>query len=404
MHVTFVGANPRERARPLLDHVLENGVDQIAIACAFLTGGGVELLKRHARRLRQADSFVVVAWEWPTDLAAVQDLDSFASGNVYVHLGVQTPVEKYVGPGLMHSKIFFARTGDNCWLWTGSHNLTANAAQGVNCEAAILLEGTVDERPFQLALAHLNQCKHEAVLFDPYNPPPEQPAQQTLVIHAECHVSLSAPPWYVHLRPATSDYDRAMRPPGSVWLYLYRPGSLQPRAPRPAPFAAYAGTLTALNFTQHHPQRGIPADWTGADFVIEQTAGVPRLKEPTPNSRTPTQGVFRVDSEETPTVVWLTENPKPRRERVVGETRVESVDSDFRQYFTPRSLTGGKLIHREYRELRTVYRVARKEIGDVDAESLVPRLPQTNNASIEVRELGNKDDKFAFIYRAKFRL
>ena len=30
----------------------------------------------------------------------------------------------------------------------------------------------------------------------------------------------------------------------------------------------------------------------------------------------------------------------------------------------------------------------------------MPRLPQSTNASIEVKELGNKDDKFTFIYRA----
>ena len=41
----------------------------------------------------------------------------------------------------MHSKVFFARAGEQCRLWTGSHNLTASAMQGVNCEAAVLVEG-----------------------------------------------------------------------------------------------------------------------------------------------------------------------------------------------------------------------------------------------------------------------
>ena len=27
-------------------------------------------------------------------------------------------------------------------MWTGSHNLTASAVQGVNCESAVVLEGT----------------------------------------------------------------------------------------------------------------------------------------------------------------------------------------------------------------------------------------------------------------------
>jgi hypothetical protein len=42
----------------------------------------------------------------------------------------------------MHSKVFFAKNGQRCQLWAGSHNLTASASQGVNCEAAVLLDGT----------------------------------------------------------------------------------------------------------------------------------------------------------------------------------------------------------------------------------------------------------------------
>jgi len=38
--------------------------------------------------------------------------------------------------------------------------------------------------------------------------------QETLVIHAECSTILKSLPWYIHLRPATTDYDRAMRLPG----------------------------------------------------------------------------------------------------------------------------------------------------------------------------------------------
>src|SRR5882757_4278605 len=106
MKVRFIGANPRERARPILDSILAQGVDQVAIACAFLTGGGVELLRRHAHRLKLRDSFVVVAWDPPTNLEAVTELHTLAPGNVYVHLGVETPEEKKVGPGLMHSKVF----------------------------------------------------------------------------------------------------------------------------------------------------------------------------------------------------------------------------------------------------------------------------------------------------------
>jgi hypothetical protein len=209
MNVRFIAPNPREPARPLLDDILNQGTDQIAVVCPFLTPGGVEVLRRHAQRLQLSQSFVVIAWQEPTSLDALNELHQLIPGNLYLHLGVKTPVERGVGPGLMHSKIFFARNGQRCWLWTGSHNLTASAALGVNREAAVVLEGAADERPFQDALDHINRCKQEAVLFDPRDPPPPIGGEQTLVIHAESNVSLKSCPWFVHLRAATTDYDKS---------------------------------------------------------------------------------------------------------------------------------------------------------------------------------------------------
>lgn len=403
MKVKFIAPNPRERARPVLDEVLRNGTDQIAIACAFLTGGGAEVLKRHADRLRLPNSFVVVAWEPPTSLDALNELHALFPGNLYLHLGVKTPVEKGVGRGLMHSKVFLSSSGNQRWLWTGSHNLTASAALGVNCEAAVVLEGTANEQPFKDALAHLSRIKSEAIVFDPRNPPPPQGGEQTLIIHAECDVGLNPCPWFVHLRAPTTDYDKALRPPGAVWLYLYAPGALQPGRPRPPAKAAFSGRLTALNFTQYHPRdTGIPAAWSEADYVIEQTAGVFHLSEPTPHTNTPTQGVFRVEQQEDPATVWLTESPSPKWERVVGEERTESIEPEFRKFFTPQSLKGNNLVRREYRDMKPVYRVPRKEVGDLDAPALIERASLPEDTQVHFEELKKTEDKFVFIYRARY--
>jgi hypothetical protein len=403
MNVRFISPDARQRAKPILDALLESGTEQIAIACAFLSAGGVELLKRHAGRLRLPDSFVVVAWESATALAALNDLYTLIPGKLYLHLGSLTPVERQVGPGLMHSKIFFAKAGRECRLWTGSHNLTASATQGVNREAAILLEGTADEQVFADALKHLNQCRAEAILFDPLQPPPLLTSQHTLVIHAECDTGLKIFPWYVHLRPDTTEYDAAMRPPAAVWLYLYEPGSLQIGKRRPPATAVYSGTLTALNFTERHPRHaGISADWREADYVIEIEAEVPHLREPTPKTTTPSQGVFRVDGRENPDTVWLTESPAPKIERIVGERRVSDVDPEFRRFFTRPSLSGGKLLHQEYKRVKSVTHLPRKEVGFVDALELQNRLP-LKGAELIIQEDLERDDKFAFIYRAKYR-
>lgn len=404
MNVRFIAPNPRNRARPELDVVLASGTDRLVIACAFLTPGGVETLKRHAARLAQAGSFVVVAWDTPTTLDALNDLHSVMPGNLYVHLGSLTPVEKGVGGGLMHSKVFLAKGGGRCQLWTGSHNLTASAMQGVNCEAAVLIEGYEDERVFQDALTHLNQCRAEAMLFDPLNPPPPLNPEQTLVIHAEVHAVLKNPPWFVHLRPNNTDYDKAMRPPAAVWLYLYPSGSLRIGHSRPPAISAYSGTLTALNFTERHPRhRGISADWQGADYVIELRNGIPCLVESNPNTSTPSQGVFRVESQENEQTVWLTESPQPRLERVVGSQRVSEVDPEFQKFFTKQSLAGQRLLHQEYRTVKTVLRTSRKEVGFLEGQELRTRFAAPEQADLIIDEHFDKKDKFAFIYRAKFR-
>lgn len=406
MNVRFIAANPQTRARPDLDTVLAHGTDQLAIACAFLTPGGVEILRRHATRLTLPDSFAVIAWEHPTSLESLNALHAIMPGKLYVHLGSLTPTERGVGSGFMHSKVFFARAGERCLLWAGSHNLTASAMQGVNCESALLVEGIHGEAVFIDAIKHLNQCRAEAILFDPLKPLPPLTPEQTLVIHAECHTSLTPHPWFIHLRPDSTDYDKAMRPPAAVWLYLYKPGTLQSGKRRPSAVAAYSGTLTALNFTEKHPQyRGISADWNAADFVIELKGGVPCLTEPTPHSSTPSQGIFRVESKELTDTVWLTESPKPVLERVVGDHRISQVDPEFRQFFTKKSLMGGQLLHQQYRSIKTVVRVPRKELGFVEQAEMLTRLDirTSENTALVIDEHLEAEDKFAFIYRAKYR-
>lgn len=405
MEVEFVAANPQEKAIVLLDELLGNGVDQICIACAFLTGGGAKFLERHVQRLKLPDSFLVVSWGKPTDEDAVEKLHELAPGKIYYHLGSQLPSETGVGPGLMHSKVFFARAGEKCWLWTGSHNLTASALQGVNREAAVLLSGTTDERPFQSALQHLRQCRDEAVIFDPANPPPDLHPQQTLVVHAETELNLKPLPWYVHLRPSSIAYDKEMRPPGAAWLYLHKRGVLAADGLRPPASAAYSGTLTALNFTEHHPEQGIPADWTGADYVIEQRGGVFRLVEQEMAFvRTPSQAVIRIDAVEDPSTVWVSEDPRPRRERISSSARFIQTDPEYLQFFSKGSVKDGKLVQRDYAYVGEVARLLRNEVGDIKEEDLRLRMSYAESPILEIAESGSSSKKSSLIYRAKFRL
>lgn len=109
MEVEFVSADPQERAITLLNDILEQGVDQISIACAFLMSGSSMFFERHVERLGLPESFLGVAWGPPTDEESRERLHNMASGHVYYHLGSQLLYENGVDPGLMHSKVFF------CW-------------------------------------------------------------------------------------------------------------------------------------------------------------------------------------------------------------------------------------------------------------------------------------------------
>src|SRR5436309_1868205 len=101
MKVTFHAQDPRRKARPLLDEILEHGTDQVSIACPFLTAGGAKVMDRHAARLGLRNSFLVVVWEEPTThfIPELEQLHHRFPGHLYLHLGSQTPFEKGLGRG-----------------------------------------------------------------------------------------------------------------------------------------------------------------------------------------------------------------------------------------------------------------------------------------------------------------
>jgi len=84
------------------------------------------------------------------------------------------------------------------------------------------------------------------------------------------------------------------------------------------------------------------------------------------------------------------------------EAKHAELDPEFRQFFTDRSLRAGKLVHREYRDMKATYRVLQKDVGQVDSQALVKRPGMPVDTTIEIEESPIKD-KFAFIYRARYR-
>lgn len=194
-----------------------------------------------------------------------------------------------------------------------------------------------------------------------------------------------------------------MRPPAQVWLYLYDPGTLHLGRRRPRPKAAYSGTITALSFTEHHPRyRGVSGNWPAANYVIEPALGVPGLLGPTPHTQTPSQGIFHIQREESPDVVWLNKLPEDTLQPVLGDDYISEVDEDFRRFFTKSSLSREGLVHRPYRELKSSVTLEAKEVSYLQEPDLKARLHLPLSTELRIEDV-KKNDKFAFIYRAKYR-
>ena len=412
MNIEFFADDPRKKARPMLEHILGQGIDQLAIACAFCTGAGIELLLRHTSRLRKAESFVVVAAAPPTDYSALAELHHEIPGNLFVHWGNLSPVEKKAGAALMHSKVFYARAGRECWLWTGSHNLTGNATQGGNCEASVILNGTADEKPFGDAMKHLLACRNQATLYDPNAPPPGSAERvDILAVHAEADPVPANPlPWHTHLCLDSSEFDELLGPPADVRLFLYPKGSLRNGWQSATPSAAFSGSLTGQNLTARNPsarQAGTPAEWSAATFGITESMGI-LLVCPAgpPGPSVTTQVIMHIDAVSDPAESLFSEEPKVKTELVPGEVTMSEVDSDMRRFFQNASLQGSMLVHVPFTGRRQVLNLREGDARTSDLEKIRAEIAPERDIPVEFTPLSEAklEKRHPFIVRAKYRL
>ncbi|PAY20984.1 hypothetical protein CKO51_02745 [Rhodopirellula sp. SM50] len=206
-----------------------------------------------------------------------RDLDELAPRRVFVHFGAQAPREIRAGRPLMHSKVFYARSDEECRVWLGSNNLTVAATQGLNYEAAVRLAGKAYEDPMMDAFYHLMACKEWAIPYRPDMVDDDDDGTErsnTLIVHAEsADRSLSTLPTFVHLCLPTHRHDKELNPGERVVLFIYPVGTLEESAlDLRMCTAVYKVGQTAKNFTADHSiTGGIPAEWREAAYVIEES-------------------------------------------------------------------------------------------------------------------------------------
>ncbi|QDU28937.1 hypothetical protein ETAA8_40430 [Anatilimnocola aggregata] len=368
----------------------------------------------HLPRLQNPGSFVVVSVSPPTDYAGLGELHSHIPNNLFVHWGKLAPKEKAKnGAALMHSKVFYARSGQECWLWTGSHNLTGNATQGGNCEAAVLLHGDADAQPFQDAFAHLVACRDQATLYDPDAPPPgDVERANVLVIHAEADdVNGLTFPLRVHLCLNSADFDSLLAPPADVRLFIYPSHSLQSGWVNANPLIALSGYLTGQNLTGRNPtarRAGTDAAWAAANLNIIESGGVLRVTRPgPPGPDVTTQAVLFIDGRASGRECFFSQKPKAIEVPVLGKEYWTEVDPDMARFFSREHVQGNHLLHIPIIGRDQQISVKGDEVREVDMQKLQQEIGSPERLvqlEFDDEDYSSNAKRHPFILRAKYRL
>jgi hypothetical protein len=306
----------------------------------------------------------------------------------------------------MHSKVYYAEARDECWLWVGSHNLTARAIAGANLEAAILLAGHPLEAPFQAARQHIEQCRQESSLCPIESPPiPDGENVDTVIIHADCDDLPAGPPqWHVLLGLRSAKFDWLLRPVAEVRLYLYRRGELALGWKRAVPWTSYAGTLTGLNFTEVHPETpGIPATWSDEDYSIIEARDVLYFsKTPLGGAGIVTQAMINIESLARPNEAFLPARPKAGWDEQTERHVVGRADADLSDFFTKASIQNGRLLYEIRRHGEGNWRVSLSDLREPDQRKLQEAAEDQHVLLVDVYE--EKRARHPLIMRAKYQL
>lgn len=296
MKTEFFHSRIRESARSRMSEVMASGSSRLIGAFCYVTQAGAKLISENIQRFTKEGSFFVAGFNSTTDVAALKGIYPRMKGHLFLHGIASNGTEKPEGdvePGLMHDKVIYAEDGDKCTLWVGSHNLTNNALNGVNIEAALIITGNKNESVFLDALKHLHSIKAESIDCDLVEvpPPPEGEGHRQLekirdLVTVHCsldpdtleEVRGKASPFYIKIALKQSDYDTLCIPPPKpkkhVQLLMYDPADLSPNGPAPGKKFTYErrGEIVGVAFTKKSKRHGNAeaVEWNDISFDVNE--------------------------------------------------------------------------------------------------------------------------------------
>jgi hypothetical protein len=163
----------REIASLLVNRI--NRSSATSIVTGFATPGGIAAIASPIRaNPKRLKTLIVGAATYP----GFEALDGLIAagvpvGRLHVHLGHtaatggrNNPFHRY--HPMLHSKIFYMELpGDQACAFVGSNNVTSFALGGLNGEAAVHLEGSMNDPEFEKVRQHIEAARRQSVQYSP---------------------------------------------------------------------------------------------------------------------------------------------------------------------------------------------------------------------------------------------
>jgi hypothetical protein len=317
LNIRFIHPNANGRGREPLEEVLAHGSKKLAFACAFMTDAGYKIITPYLHYINKPGSFGVISIQQPTSYKALKNMFESYPNNTYVHLGtIFQYYEKANSSGLMHSKLFLANDGKTTKVFCGSHNLTGSALQGLNMEAATLIEGPSDHQFFKEVEVHLEDCKSKSSK----SLPKREGSESRIIIEIEVDdplefISKITRGLFIKFLPQGTKDQPKLTPTYKFTILLFKKGMLKPDQPSPLADAYINGTTTALNLGKRNPLQGVDASFSDIHYTItESTPGIFEINQGNLGAEDALSAVFKTTVSDAGSYIYLIEKPNSEDE------------------------------------------------------------------------------------------
>ncbi|GJH13592.1 hypothetical protein CBA19CS11_32160 [Caballeronia novacaledonica] len=171
---TVLFDSPQREIGPLIADRMARSL-ATSIVTGFLTPGGLGAIAKPIEANPLSLKTLVVGAATYPGFDALDNLltAGVPSDRLHIHLGHTSETRGRKHPfaryhPMLHSKVYYMELeGANACAFIGSHNVTSFALEGLNGEAAVMLDGPVDSPEFQEIRKHIDAARNQSVRYSP---------------------------------------------------------------------------------------------------------------------------------------------------------------------------------------------------------------------------------------------